>query len=233
LVVAVVENSDYSGEERGEVNDNNNSHDHNHLNPADIFLPSAPPQTRHEQQQQLLLPQDQLLQPKAFDSHSIDSLPLCNIRSSEVTAAALPTDIFIPMVVVATAAVAGGANAQHTSVPNLIRRLSESLDPAIEIIQWCQQNNSDDFTPDDLGQLFTFLGSSLMSQIAFADQLVARLSQISCAHIAAVLNKCSSILKTDLARRLSVICFDKFQNKALIRAQLSPFEWTRVEGYYA
>jgi hypothetical protein len=150
----------------------------------------------------------------------------------------VPIDIFIPTVVADDRAASYYSQQQqqersHPSVENLISRLSDSLDPAREISQWCQQNNPDIFTADDLGQLFTFLWRSATSQIAFADQLVVRRSQISCAHIAAVLNRCSLIIKTDLAGKLSVRCFDKFQNKTLVRAQLSPFEWTCVESCYA
>jgi hypothetical protein len=65
-----------------------------------------------------------------------------------------------------------------------------------------------------------------------ADQLVTARTEITCAHLAATLNCCLLVVKIDIVKKLSVRCSDK-ENKAMIKDQMSPFEWMCVEECFA
>jgi hypothetical protein len=114
-------------------------------------------------------------------------------------------------------------------VAELFQTLSRSYHPSQDFDNWCHENKADSLTADEFGMVFSMLGSD---QVAIADQLVAVRTEISCAHIASALGRCSSIGKSELVKKLSVRCPDK-DNIDLIQVQLSPYEWMCVENCFA
>jgi hypothetical protein len=132
----------------------------------------------------------------------------------------------------------GGAESQGQLIQNkkseepvaeLFQTLSSSYHPSEDFDKWCHENKADSLTADEFGMVFSMLGSD---QVAVADQLVAVRTEISCAHIASALRRCSSIGKSELVKKLSVRCPDK-DNIDLIHVQLSPYEWMCVENCFA
>jgi hypothetical protein len=120
---------------------------------------------------------------------------------------------------------------QYQGVPALFQVLSHTYDQPAEFQKWCSQNNADVLTPQDMGMLFKVLRKTF-DQIAVADQLVTARTEITCAHLAATLNCCLLVVKIDIVKKLSVRCSDK-ENKAMIKDQMSPFEWMCVEECFA
>jgi hypothetical protein len=155
-------------------------------------------------------------------------------------AAVIPTPYFATAVVVneketpgATEYTVAAPQVSYQGIANLFQILSKTYDQTGEFTKWCNQeeNKVEDLTPEHFTRLFKVLKNTF-DQITIVNQLAMTHSAITCAHIAGAITSCALLVKIDVAKKLSVKCIDKTENKTVVRDQLSPFEWMCVENCY-
>jgi hypothetical protein len=154
--------------------------------------------------------------------------------------AVVPTPYFATAVVVNDKESPGASDytvaapqVSYHGIDNLFQILSKTYDQTGEFTKWCNQeeNKVECLTPEHLTNLFKVLKNTF-DQIAVADQLAVTHPAITCAHIAGAISSCALLVKIDVAKKLSVKCLDKTENKTVVRDRLSPFEWMCVENCF-
>ena len=114
----------------------------------------------------------------------------------------------------------------------LLTSVVNSFDQSGEVKKWLQFNNPDIIAPAQYFTLFQSIRLS-MYQVEVASLLAMSLSGITCAHIAAAGKGSDDVCRSDVVSKLaSARVLDK-ENRNLVQAVLSPFQFMIVEHLFA